>query len=895
MAVKKIKKKSARRLADSHDTTGSSSEIVQPENSLDISFPVVGIGASAGGLAAFEEFFSGMLGDADPGMAFVLVQHLAPNHKSTLAKLIRHFTRMRVFEVEDGMPVQINCVYIIPANYEMALVNGTLKLLVLPAQREQRLPIDFLFRSLAQDQHERAIGIVLSGTGNDGTTGVRAIKGEGGLVMVQSLASAEFDGMPRSAIATGVVDYELSPGEMASRLIAYSARAFGKDHATANLPMHKTESAMKKIFALLRAHTGHDFSQYKPSTLQRRIERRMAVHQIEMLDDYVGFLQHAPDEIEEMFRELLIGVTNFFRDPEVFQVLEEEAIPRLYRGKPANSVIRVWSVGCSTGEEAYSIAILLHEHMEKLDQNYLVQVFATDIDSRAIATARAGVYPASIAADISPQRLARYFTTEPGGEKYRIKKCIREMLIFSEQNIIKDPPFSKIDMLTCRNLLIYFGTEIQKRLMPLFRFALNPNGILFLGTSEGVGEFSELFSTLDRNAKLYQRKIDFIETQHTILKAALPRETRLSETPLLQIPPRDLTEQSHLRHIAPAGALQNEANGSIDARIEALNSQLRAKDEYIQSVREEMESANEELKSSNEELQSVNAELQSANEELEATKEEMQSANQELALLNAELSSKLIDLAHANNDMNNLLAGTGIATVFVNHQQHILRFTPSASQITNMILSDVGRPVAHIATNLVSYNKLSADTQAVLDTLIPKELEVQSKEGKWYMLRIQPYRTLGNVIEGAAISFVEITEMVSAREALHKASELAHWGVVVHDALDAIAVHDLNGKMLAWNLSAEKMYGWSEAEALAMSAADRIPADLRDEELAKIYQLTQADILQAHPTRRLTKNGVAVEVWLTATALLNLRGQMYAIATTERIRGASRLFLSGVP
>lgn len=570
------------------------------------------------------------------------------------------------------------------------------------------------------------------------------------------------------------------------------------------------------------------------------------------------------------------------------------------------------------------------------------------------------------------------------------------MLIFSEQDIIKDPPFSKIDLITCRNLLIYFGTEIQKRLMPLFRLALNPNGILFLGTSEGVGEFSELFTTLDRKAKLYQRKVDFIETQRTILKPVSPNVSGLNEVPLsVTLSLRELTEQSLLQHIAPAAALvnaqgdilylhghagmylehtsgeprvnnilkmakeglqadmtialhkadgtgdviyhpslcvktnghftqinlsvhpvrightsqsdaklfliileevlfpklpppntlQSEVNGGIDGRIEALNLQLRSKDEYIQSTREEMESANEELKSSNEELQSVNAELQSANEELEATKEEMHSANQELALLNTELSSKLIDLAHANNDMNNLLVGTGVATVFVNHHQHILRFTPSASLITNMILSDVGRPVAHIATNLVSYNNLSADTQAVLDTLIPKELEVRSKEGKWYMMRIQPYRTLDNVIEGAAISFVEITEMVHTREALHKAGELAHLAVVVHDALDAIAVHDLNGKMLVWNLSAEKMYGWSETEALAMSAAERIPADLRDDELAKIYRLTQADILQPYQTRRLTKGGIGVEVWLTATALLNHRGQMYAIATTERIRG----------
>ena len=533
-------------------------------------FPVVGIGASAGGLAAFEAFFSGMPAATDPGMAFVLVQHLAPDHKSILSDLIRRYTRMQVFEVEDGMVVQPNCAYIIPPGRDMAFLNGTLQLLEPSEPRGQRLPIDFFFRSLAQDQHERAIGIVLSGTGSDGTQGVRAIKGEGGMVMVQNTASTEFDGMPRSAIATGMVDYELPPAEMPAQLVAYAVHAFGKLPKSASLPAPKVESATKKIFILLRAQTGHDFSQYKPSTIHRRIERRMAVHQIDGIDGYVKYLQQNPAEVEALFRDLLIGVTNFFRDPAAYQVLEDQVIPRLFENKSPGAVIRVWTTGCSTGEEAYSIAILLVERMEALKASFTVQLFATDIDSQAIATARAGLYPASIAADILPERLARFFTREADGSAYRIHKSIRDLLVFSEQDVIKDPPFSKLDLISCRNLLIYMGVELQKKLIPLFHYALKPDGWLWLGTSEGVGEFAELFGVLDRKAKLYRRKQGLQDLQRMALGRFLPPMTAM-DAAVGTAPTRDAaksaasagrslretTEQALLAQVVAAGALVN--------------------------------------------------------------------------------------------------------------------------------------------------------------------------------------------------------------------------------------------------------------------------------------------------------------------------------------------------
>ena len=974
-----------------------------------MSFPIVGIGASAGGLAAFEAFFSGMPAATDPGMAFVLVQHLAPDHKSILTDLIRRYTRMQVFEVEDGMVVRPNCAYIIPPGRDMAFLNGTLQLLEPSEPRGQRLPIDFFFRSLAQDQRERAIGIVLSGTGSDGTAGVRAIKGEGGMVMAQNPASTEFDGMPRSAIATGLVDYELPAAEMATQLIAYATQAFDKPPRPATAPAAKTENALKKIFILLRAQTGHDFSQYKPSTIDRRIGRRMAVHQIEAIDGYVKFLQQTPAEVEALFRDLLIGVTSFFRDPEAFDVLEQQVIPKLFEGKPVGAVVRVWTAGCSTGEEAYSIAILLVERMEALKQSYTVQVFATDIDSQAIVTARAGLYPASIAADISPERLGRFFTAEGDGSAFRIHKGIRDLLVFSEQDVIKDPPFSKLDLISCRNLLIYMGAELQKKLIPLFHYALNPDGMLFLGTSEGVGDFGALFAVLDRKAKLYLRQVDGHGLQRAALGRFLPPMTALDAAlPRAAAKPpgggnkslRELTEHALLQQVVAAGALVNDqgdilylhgrtgmflepaageaginnilkmareglrrdlamtlhkATGTkdtvrapnlrvktnhhfttvnltirpvtsgpaatpesplylvileeapavepepapphdgsasagahgpttpdTDASIAALKQELRIKEEYLQSTNEELESSTEELKSSNEEMQSVNEELQSTNEELETSKEELQSVNEELATVNNELQTKVVDLSRANNDMNNLLSGTGIGTVFVDHQLRILRFTPAASAIINLILSDVGRPVNHIVSNLVGYDQLVADTQAVLDTLVPKEVDVQSTDDKWYRMRILPYRTLDNVIEGAVITFVDITQMVQARDALQKANELLRLAMVAHDAHDAVTVQDLEGRILAWNPGAVRMYGWSEAEALRMNVRDRIPQGLREAALATLLQHSRAAILEPYRTQRLTKQGAVMEVSMISTAMLNEAGQMYAIATTER-------------
>ena len=828
-----------------------------------------------------------MPADREPGMAFVLVQHLAPDHKSILTELVKRYTRMRVREVEDGMVVEPNCAYIIPPNRDMAFLGGALQLLEPSTARGLRLPIDFFFRSLAQDQHERAICIVLSGTGSDGTLGVRAIKGAGGMAMAQNPESTEYDGMPRSAIATRMVDFVLPPAEMPAQLISYVAHAFGKAAIPLSPPTPKSEGALKRVFILLRAQTGHDFSHYKQNTVIRCVERRMAISQIDRLDDYVRYLQQSPAEVESLFHDLLIGVTSFFRDPAAFEALRLHVIPQLVEGKPPGSPIRVWVPGCSTGEEAYSIAILLHEHIAAVRQTLKLQVFATDIDARSIDRARAGVYPASVAADIAPERLAQFFVQEPDGSAYRVAKSIRDTLVFSEQDVIKDPPFSRLDLISCRNLLIYVDGELQKKLLPMFHYALKPGGFLFLGTSESVGELAQFFSTIDRQSKLFQRKADAPsvgfqaeggwpmhvpeERVEVRISAKLAGGSKVSL--------RDLTERALLQEYAPASVLVDEhgdilylhgrtglflepaegeaslnilkmgreglrqrmmtalhkavvqsapvvepqlrvkTNGSFttidltvqpvrvqggdaghkvflvtfkeaapvkellekaatlesgettietasehEARITALEEDLREKQEYLRTAIEELETSNEELKSTNEEMQSINEELQSTNEELETSKEELQSINEELATVNAELQQKVADLSRVNNDMNNLLAGTGIGTIFVDNQLRIMRFTPTVTQVLNLILTDVGRPVGHVVSNFVGYDGLVEDVQAVLDSLVPREVEAQTRAGAWYTLRIRPYRTLENVIEGAVVTFVDITEQKQARK-----------------------------------------------------------------------------------------------------------------------------------
>ncbi|MFN2364447.1 MAG: chemotaxis protein CheB [Halarsenatibacteraceae bacterium] len=861
---------------------GSENNVDKNKNS---NFPIVGIGASAGGLDAFKEFFSGMPHDSKTGMAFVLVQHLAPDHNSVLTDIIQRLTKMEVKEVTDGMEVEPDCAYIIPPNYDMTFQDGSLHLKKPSSPRGHRMPIDVFFRSLAESKAEHAICVILSGTGSDGTLGLRAIKGQGGMAMVQKPETAKYDGMPHSALETGLVDYELEPAAMPEELCNYAQHSFGllgSDGFKENILDDK--KVLKKIFLILRNHTGHDFSYYKKTTILRRIQLRMSVQQIDTIEEYYRYLQQSPEEVKRFFQSLLIGVTRFFRDHQAFDILKQEVIPQLFANNQEEGRLRIWVPGCSSGEEAYSIAILLDECQEEFKQRFNIQIFATDIDTNAITAARQGVFPATIADDISERRLSNFFDCNDAGKTYKIHKRIREMVVFSVQNLTEDPPFSWLDLISCRNLLIYMTQELQEKVISLFRYALDPGGFLFLGNSETLGDANSYFNPVSTKWKIYQLKKEvknnILPKQDMFLPSKLSKNNNLPITSHIskeqeELALKELTEKNLLEEFSPPAILvtksgemlyiqgrtgqylepapgksrvnnilrmarpgllsdltvalnqsvkhnqkiyksdiQVEGNNditvvnlsvvpvknTIDTSVDSdlylvvleekmimesdkplliddlpdsdqdispdesqkiiakLRQKLKGKEESLQNTVEELQTANEELKSSNEELQSLNEELQSANEELETSKEELQSLNEELKTVNSELENKVAELTQTNTDMKNLLAGTGIGTVFVDLDLNILRFTPSATKFINLIETDIGRPVNHIASNLKNYDNLVEDTQEVLSTLIPKEIEVQTEKDQWHMMHIHPYRTENNVIKGASLTFRDISE-----------------------------------------------------------------------------------------------------------------------------------------
>ena len=833
-------------------------------------FPIVGIGCSAGGLEALEKFLTHV--PAGCGMAFVIVQHLAPEHTSALPDLLRRFTPMPVAEATDGMVIAPDSVYVIPPNKDLSLLHGKLHLLEPIAPRGLRLPIDFFLRTLAEDRKEQAIGVILSGMGSDGVFGLRAIKEKAGLTLAQEPASAQADSMPRCVIEAGVVDIVAPPEALPQRI------ATTLHHPTHALPPELATpagilNALDRIIILLRDRSGNDFSLYKTNTLYRRIERRMAVHQLATIDAYVKYLRGNPHELDLLFKELLIGVTNFFRDPEVWEVFRTETLPALLAQYPEGRALRAWVPACSTGEEAYSLAMVFKEALELAQPEtplarYTLQIYATDLDPDAIDTARKGFYPDNIAADVSPARLARHFVPEEGGG-YRIRKDIREMVVFAPQNIIADPSFTKLDILTCRNLLIYFGTQLQKKLFPLFYYALNRNGLLLLGNAESVGNFSHLFTPVNNKARLF-RRVDQAQSLPELEFPSRVMNSTTTEAPFSERPENlgQLTDQLIQQTWAPAAVLVNgegdivyisgrtgkylepaagKTNMNIHAmaraglrealtgvirkalkdpqpvllnglkvgtnggtqivnvvvqaidkpealrgrviivfkdvptplprrrsskKVEseshaALMQELQQTREALQVTHEEMQTTVEELKSSNEELQSTNEELQSTNEELTTSKEELQSLNEELQTVNAELQSKVDDLTWVRNDMSNLLNSTDIATVFLDNEMKLRRFTTFATKMFKLIPGDIGRPLSHVVTDL-DYPQLKSDALEVLRTLVFQEKQVGTHDGRWYRARIMPYRTQDNVIDGVVITFTDISEIKQLEAELRK-------------------------------------------------------------------------------------------------------------------------------
>jgi chemotaxis methyl-accepting protein methylase len=836
-------------------------------------FPIIGIGASAGGLEAIDLFLKNV--PSKSGMAFVVVQHLDPTRKGILTELLQRVTPMNVVQVKDRMKVNPNCVYVIPSNKDMSILHQALHLFDPTAPRGLRLPIDFFLRSLALDMQEQSIGVILSGMGTDGTLGIRAIKEKGGVVLVQEVSSAKFDGMPKSAIDSGMADFIAPVEELPGKIISYLGHAPlipGEDSHIEE----KADSALEKAIILLRVSTGHDFSQYKKSTIYRRIERRMGIHQIDKINVYIRFLQENSQEVEILFRELLIGVTNFFRDPSEWAALKERIFPELIARSLSGRTLRAWAPGCSTGEEAYSLAMVFREVMDRLKprERITLQVFATDLDKSAIDRARQGVYPSNIAADVSAKRLDRFFIRD--GDNFHVSKEIREMVIFAPQNLIMDPPFTKLDILSCRNLLIYLTQDLQKTLVPLFHYSLNPGGILFLGTAETIDGFTNMFSQIENKSKFYKRKessrtaapIDFPSSFAPV--AAGPGANKQDyATPVSDKSIQSMADQLFLRRFSPASVLVSStgdiiytngrtakylelpagkanlnvfamardelryelsaalqkalrqkdavfvrnislktgegvqtfdltaqairepkplaglvalvfsearsplkkampsarapAGHSQGSRLASLEKELNQNQDELRILRDEMHTSQEELRATNEELQSTNEELQSTNEELTTSKEEMQSMNEELQSVNNELQLKVDELSGLNNDMKNLLNGTDIATVFLTNDLQVRRFTNEASKLIKLIVTDIGRPITDLSSILL-YPELLDDTKEVLRTLVLSEKQITTKDLRRFVVRIMPYRTLGNVIDGVVITFLDITKYLIAND-----------------------------------------------------------------------------------------------------------------------------------
>lgn len=888
---------------------------------------MVAIGASAGGFDALKKFFTAM--PAHQGMAFVLVQHLDPDHESTMVDLMSRYTPLKVFQAKDGMKVEPDHLYIIPPNRDMGMMNGNLQLIEPLEPHGLRLPINFFLNNLAQDQKENSIAIIFSGYGSDGSIGIKAIKAAAGMIMAQDPETADSDSMPSSAIQTGLVDFILPPEEMPAALISYTASA-QKIIKKIRTPKEETERALQKIFLLIRNRTGHDFSYYKENTVYRRISRRMNVHQIENMSLYLRYLQENPYEIDILFKELLINVTNFFRDDESFDSLKTN-LKSLIEQKSDVDNFRAWIPGCSSGEEVYSIAIIIHELLEESGKNVDVQIFGTDIDIDAIKSARSGVYPATISAEVSPERLKKYFIKKDN--MYVIRNDIREMAVFAPHDVLKDPPFTKLDILSCRNLLIYLNSDAQQKALSNFNYALNNDGILFLGPSESVGEFIDAFTVLDKKWKIFKcvkatdfvrRYVDIHPIPRTIPSSHLNTEMNLKyskndsvavnlssliEKELLDVyvpPSAIITDFGEILYIhgrlgnylepAPGKAKLNildmareglkfELNSAIqnaiskksevlleglrvknngghifvnltvkpldletakglltvsfddiqiqedipenkiildmttqgDERIRELENELKLTKERLNITIEEMKSSNEELRSANEELQSMNEEAQSTNEELETSKEELQSINEEMVTVNNELQMKIDELTQTKDDMNNLFNSTEIATIFLDKDLNIRRFTSEATNLIKMIESDVGRPLSDIVSNL-KYDNLLDDIGQVMERVTYKEIELETEDGEWFQTRIMPYKTSRNVIDGVVITFSNISQVKEQTMAALDALKMADG--VIQTVREPLLVIDGEMRVVSANKSFYKIFKVTPEETIKKTLYD---------------------------------------------------------------------------
>ena len=892
-------------------------------------FPVVAIGASAGGLDAFTQLISHL--PADTGMAFVLLQHLDPNQPSLLSEIIARSTTMPVQQVQDGMAVAPDRIYVIPSDQGMAIQDGRLQLLSRERTRGSSRVIDVFFKSLAQERGNRAIGIVLSGGDADGTRGIEAIKAAGGITFAQSEDTAQVNSMPHMAIATGQVDFVQPPAEIARTLAEISRHPYITSAATPDVAAESADSrdALADILNLLKRHTRVDFSQYKPTTLERRIFRRMALHHLDSLDDYLQFLRENRGEVEALYQEILIRVTSFFRDEEVFAALAQEVFPVLVRNRNPDVPIRIWVAGCATGEEAYSIAMALLDYLADNPLNPPIQIFATDVNEQSIEVARVGWYSQAQVVDVSPERLQRYFVPVDGG--YQINTLVRELCIFARQNLVSDPPFSRLDLISCRNVLIYFSLTLQRKVLPMFHYGLKPQGFLLLGSSETVGEFTDLFTPQGTRHRIYTKQPSGLTLDMTFSpdsyapELTLPRPVSSPE-PMEDIDPCGTADQIVLNRYAPAGVVVNaqleilQFRGQTGAYLEpspgraSLNLlrmarenlrldlrtilyQVRQSDQvveretvalregdrtrrvrievvpfkigepatlyylvlfqdipvvtaslttlaapadqiegetpstaeiaryqqenqrlqddldttrsHLQSIIQAQEATNQDLRAANEEILSSNEELQSTNEELQTAKEEIQATNEELSTINDELYRRNAETARISDDFQNLLSSIHIPILMLEGDLRIRRFTPTAAPLFNLITSDIGRPLGNINHQL-RVDDLEQRIRHVIDTLDQTSQEVQDQQGRWYDLRIRPYRTLDNRIDGAVVVLVDIDPLKRQAEVLSQARDYAN--AIVQTVREALVVLDVNLRVVTANHQFYRLFQVSSAE-----------------------------------------------------------------------------------
>lgn len=938
-------------------------------------FSIVGIGASAGGLEALEQFFTSM--PANSGMAFVVIQHLDPNHKGIMPELLQRVTDMKVIPVSDHLKILPDSVYVIPANKSMSVLNGSLHLFEPIETRGLRLPIDFFFRSLAEEKKDKSIGIILSGMGSDGTAGMKAIKEKGGIVAVQDPLAAKFDSMPRSAIEAMIVDIVGSANELPEKLIALTKLDV---RPIPRLELEKDKSSLEKIINLLRSKNGNDFSQYKKTTVYRRIERRMVIHQVSKIALYVRYLQENPAEVDILFNELLIGVTSFFRDSSVWDKMKENVLPSLLSKLPNGYIMRAWIPGCSTGEEAYTMAIIFKESLEKakMDKNISLQIFGTDIDSSAIDKARKGTFDASVLNDVSMDRLNSFFIHTDNN--FRVNAEIREMVVFAPQNLIKDPPFTKLDIISCRNLMIYLEPELQNKLLSLFHFSLKKDGLLLLGSAETTGSQKELFTTIDSKLKIYQRSGSSRTDENFDFPASFGHaKSVLSENQTLEKVPdnlQTLTDQLLLQQFSPASVLvtykgdilyitgstgkylepaagkanmnlfamareglreelpvafrkvmqtyekiilhklqigTNAAVHMADVTIQQIEKPLLLKGkilvifedlqvakpksagptkgltydmtlldeltidlqrtkEDLQSSREEMQTSQEELKSTNEELQSTNEELQSTNEELTTSKEEMQSLNEELHTVNSELRSKIEDSVRVNNDMNNLLKSINIATLFLDKDLKIRQFTVPATKIFKLIPSDIGRVFTDQVTDL-EYPGLYDDARGVLHTLEHTEKTVATRDGRWFNIRIMPYRTFEDKIDGLVITFIEMTKSKQLENVLLESQMMLR--TFIQTVPNIMIGLSSDWKIIEYNPEAEKLLGHKRELVMGKNYVDLfIPPIMRKKVLAEMQELISGSLPNRYKNIVKAFNGDELIIEWSAHKLLDENGTL---------------------